>query len=99
MSVSNVNDSTGTVSIVKPSNSSSDSNFFTAMANAWGKTLDRQAGKLQNLATEIGDNGQDKPGMVTQLSAESLRMSFLSQSAHTSLGSLGSALETMARKQ
>ncbi len=44
-------------------------------------------------------NGNDKPAAITALSAESLKMSFLSSSSHTALSSVGSALETMARKQ
>ncbi len=39
------------------------------------------------------------PSSITQLTAESLKMGFMSSSSHTSLTSVGSALETMARKQ
>jgi len=44
-------------------------------------------------------SGEDSPSRVHELTAESLRMGFLSNSSHTSLTSVASALETMARKQ
>jgi hypothetical protein len=43
--------------------------------------------------------GGDKPADVTELTAMSLKMSFLSNSSHTAIATVGSALETMARKQ
>ena len=73
-------------------------NWFEAMAEAWGEVLDQQAGKIENLAGQIS-GGDDQPATVTQLTAESLKMGFLSNSSHTALSSVGSALETMARKQ
>jgi hypothetical protein len=76
----------------------SSASWFEAMADAWGKTLDAAAGRLEDLSAEIS-NGNDKPQVITQLSAEALKMGFLSNSSHTSLSSVGSALETMARKQ
>jgi hypothetical protein len=36
---------------------------------------------------------------VTELTAMSLKMSFLASSSHTAVSTVGSALETMARKQ
>ncbi|MCM5678257.1 hypothetical protein M8A51_01800 [Schlegelella sp. S2-27] len=77
---------------------SAEGSWFEAMAEAWGRTLDQQAGRIETLAQEIG-TGNDKPAALTELSAESLKMSFLANSSHTSLSSVGSALETMARKQ
>ena len=59
--------------------SASNGTWYQAMAEAWGETLDAQAGKLEALGTEIG-NGGDKPSALTQMSAESLKMGFLSQS-------------------
>lgn len=75
------------------------SSWYEAMAEAWGQALDTQASRIETLSTEVGDAGQDTPSMITQLTAESLRMGFLSNSSHTSLTSVASALETMARKQ
>jgi hypothetical protein len=75
----------------------SNGTWYQAMAEAWGQTLDAQAGKLEALGTEIG-NGGDKPSALTQMSAESLKMGFLSQSSHTALSSTGEALKTMAQK-
>ncbi|MES9938958.1 MAG: hypothetical protein ABW104_04200 [Candidatus Thiodiazotropha sp. 6PLUC2] len=77
----------------------SDGSWFEAMADAWGKALDNQATKIETLSTEIGDEGQEMPSQITRLTAESLKMTFLSNSSHTALSSLGSSLETMARKQ
>ena len=72
--------------------------WFEAMAEAWGKSLDSQAERIQSLSDGL-DEGIDTPSQVTALSAESLRMGFLSNSAHTSLNGVGTALETLARKQ
>ncbi len=46
----------------------------------------------------MANEGGDTPAAITQLTAESMKMSFLSQSSHTSLDSVSKALETMARK-
>ncbi len=73
-------------------------NWFEAMAQAWGEALDQQAGKIETIADQIS-GGDDQPATVTQLTAESLKMGFLSSSSHTALTSVGGALETMARKQ
>jgi hypothetical protein len=78
---------------------SSDGSWFEAMAEAWGEALDRQATRIETMSTEIGDAGNETPSAITQLTAESLKMTFLSNSSHTALSSLGSSLETMARKQ
>ncbi|MCG7899730.1 MAG: hypothetical protein JAY85_14910 [Candidatus Thiodiazotropha weberae] len=78
---------------------SSDGSWFEAMAEAWGEALDRQATRIETMSTEVGDQGNETPSAITQLTAESLKMTFLSNSSHTALSSLGSSLETMARKQ
>ena len=72
--------------------------WYQAMAEAWGQTLDKQAGKLDELAADISANGADQPSTLTLMSAESLKMGFLSQSSHTALSSTGEALKTMAQK-
>lgn len=78
--------------------SSSDASWFEAMADAWGQTLDAQASRIETQAKDVG-KGLDNPSAITTLTAESLKMSFLSSSSHTAISSVGSALETMARKQ
>ncbi|MBX2826291.1 MAG: hypothetical protein KTR33_16265 [Gammaproteobacteria bacterium] len=80
-------------------NNRKNSSWYEAMAEAWGQALDTQASRIESLATEVSDAGNDTPSQITQLTAESLRMGFLSNSSHTSLTSVASALETMARKQ
>jgi len=84
-------------STTKQSSSSSSGSWYQAMAEAWGKTLDDQANTLETLGNQIG-GGDDKPATLTLMSAESLKMGFLSQSSHTSLSSTGEALKTMAQK-
>ena len=72
--------------------------WFEAMADAWGKALDKQAGDIETASTAM-NNGGDTPSAVTELTAMSLKMSFLASSSHTAVSTVGSALETMARKQ
>ncbi len=72
--------------------------WFEAMAQAWGEALDNQANAIQQKSDEIS-GGNDTPAAITELTAQSLKMSFLSSSSHTSISTVGSALETMARKQ
>lgn len=72
--------------------------WFEAMAEAWGQALDAKAGKIEAVSERLSA-GDDRPATVTEMSALSLQMGFLSNSAHTSMSSVGSALETMARKQ
>lgn len=72
--------------------------WFEAMAEAWGQALDAKAGEIEDVSARLGA-GDDRPATVTEISALSLQMGFLSNSAHTSMSSVGSALETMARKQ
>lgn len=71
--------------------------WYQAMAEAWGQTLDEQAGKLETLGEAISTGG-DNPSQLTLMSAESLKMSFLANSSHTALTSTGEALKTMAQK-
>jgi hypothetical protein len=71
--------------------------WFQAMAQAWSNTLDNEANKISSMSDSIG-SGQDDPEAITMLTTESLRMGYLSDSSHTSLNSVGQALDTMARK-
>jgi hypothetical protein len=82
----------------KGSSASGSGSFFEAMARAWGQALDNQAGLIQQKADAVNAGGNDNPSAITELTTESLRMSFLSNSSSTSISSVGQALETMARK-
>ncbi len=72
--------------------------WYEAMARAWGQSLDQQAQTITELSAQVTD-GQDQPSTMIQLTAESLRMQFLSNNASTSTNSVGQALEALARKQ
>lgn len=72
--------------------------WYAAMSRAWGQTLDAQASRITSLSDVIG-NGGDQPSNVVALTAESLKMQFLSNNAATSQNSVGQALETLGRKQ
>lgn len=76
----------------------SSGHWFESMARAWGETLDAQAGRIQQ-QSEIVANGDDTPGAITELSAQSLKLSFLSNSSQKAISSVGQALDTLARKQ
>lgn len=71
--------------------------WFEALAAAWGSSLDQEAGKLESMSGGIG-GGDEDPSQIAQLTAESLRMSFMSQSESTSISAAGESLQTMARK-
>jgi hypothetical protein len=79
------------------SRSGRSSNWFESFAEAWGKALDKQANVIGDMSDKLSAGG-DKPSDITMLSAESMRMSFMANSSHTSLDSISKALETMARK-
>jgi hypothetical protein len=80
------------------SNRNAPGNWFEAFAAAWGNALDRQASAIEQRSDLMANDGGDTPSAITQLTAESMKMSFLSNSSHTSLDSVSKALETMARK-
>ena len=74
-------------------------NWFEAFAGAWGTALDNQANRIEQQSVRIsGQGADDRPSQITELTAESMRLSFMAQSSHTSLDSVSKALETMARK-
>lgn len=79
-------------------NKRSTNSWFEAMADAWGQALDEQAARIQTKSLSIGD-GFETPAQVSELTAESLRMGYIANSSHTALTAVGSALETLARKQ
>ena len=72
--------------------------WYEVMAEAWGKTLDAKANESESAANDMA-GGNDSPAHITQMTALAQQMGFMSNSAHTSLQSVGTALETMARKQ
>ena len=78
--------------------SAKPSTWFEAMAQAWGDALDNQANTIQQQSDAIS-GGNDTPSAITELTAQSLKMGFLSTSSHTSLSTVGEALKTMAQKQ
>jgi hypothetical protein len=78
--------------------SKGSSSFFEAMSRAWGDALDKQA----NLITEKSDaisGGDDTPGAITELTAQSMKMGFLSNSAHTSQSAVSDGINSLSRKQ
>ena len=77
--------------------SGSSGSWFEAVAQAWGQTLDSEAQKIETMSDGIGD-GNEQPSQIAELSAESMRMNFMSNSENTSVTSIGQSLETMARK-
>jgi len=81
----------------QPTTSKGGSSFFEAMARAWGEALDKQADTIQQQSDAIS-GGNDTPQAITELTAQSLKMGFLSNSSHSSISSVGEALSTMARK-
>jgi len=82
----------------KGASSGGKGSLFEALAQAWAQALDKQAETIIEKSDAI-NAGDDSPGAITALSTESLKMSFLSNSSHTSISTVGQALDTMARKQ
>lgn len=101
MNTSQLSSLAATPNTTAPSSSSgasAGSSWFEAMAAAWGSALDKQADDIEAKSATLKDGG-DNPSGITELTALSLKMSFLSSSSHTAISSVGTALETMARKQ
>jgi hypothetical protein len=73
--------------------------WFEAMARAWGEALDNQANIIQQQSDQLSNQGTDMPSAITELTAQSQKMGFLSNSSHSAISSVGEALSTMARKQ
>jgi hypothetical protein len=82
----------------KGANGNGNGTWFEALAQAWGQALDKQAATIQQQSDAVS-GGNDTPGAIVELSAQSLKMGFLSNSSHSSISSVGEALSTMARKQ
>jgi hypothetical protein len=77
----------------------SHSSWFDAMSEAWGKTLDAKAQEIETASDEMGDRGDNTPSQITKLTTLAQEMGFMSNSAHTSIEAVGSALDTIAPKQ
>ena len=104
-SVSNTQSSTHKLSVsaasaglTSPSESDRKS-WYEAMAQAWGQSLNNQAQVITQLSNEIGNGGSDQPAQITQLTAESMRFSFMATNASTATTSVGDGLESLGRKQ
>lgn len=89
----------GSASAGQSASADDSKSWFEAMAKAWGNALDQQASKVTALSSKISESGGDTPSVMTQLTAESLKMEFLSTNASTSNNAVGQALETLGRKQ
>lgn len=74
------------------------SSWFEAMAGAWGEALNRQADRIIERTDNLSEDS-DQPSDIALLSAETFRFQYLSNASHTSLVSMGTALDTLARKQ
>jgi len=90
--------SASAITAANSTNKKDTGSWYEAMAEAWGKALDKQADKIVELSSQL-DQGGDSPSKYNEFTAESLRMGIISNASHTSLTSVASALETMARKQ
>ena len=73
--------------------------WYEAMAQAWGQALNNQAQVITQLSNEVGTAGNDQPAQITQLTAESMRFSFMATNASTATTSVGDGLESLGRKQ
>jgi|KBSSwiStaDraftv2_1062776.scaffolds.fasta_scaffold43441_6 hypothetical protein len=82
----------------QPGGNGKGGTWFEAMARAWGEALDKQAATIQE-QSDVLSGGNDTPAVITELSAQSMKMGFLSNSSHSAISSVGEALSTMARKQ
>jgi len=91
-----MNEVTGTPSTSNGANGRPS--WFIAMAEAWGRALDRQADVIVDRSEGLGE-GEDTPADVTILQAEAQRMQFMSNASHTAMTSVGTALDTIARRQ
>lgn len=90
--------SAASAGLASPSQSDRKS-WYEAMAQAWGQSLNNQAQVITQLSNEIGNSGSDQPAQITQLTAESMRFSFMATNASTATTSVGDGLESLGRKQ
>jgi hypothetical protein len=81
-----------------------EANKVTALSDQVSNGSDANASGQSGTTTSNGTNGtngggSDNPSTLTQLTAESLKMQFLSTSASTSINAVGQGLQTEAQKQ
>jgi hypothetical protein len=81
-----------------PPSSSKSGGFFEALARAWGEALDKQAQVISDKSNQLNQDGSDTLSNITELTAESSRMSFLANSSHTSLSESGEAMKAVSQK-
>jgi hypothetical protein len=81
-----------------PQTKTTSGSFYEALAQAWGQALDKQAQVIQEKSAELNQDGNDTPGAITQLSAESAKISFMANSSHTSMSESAEALKAVAQK-
>jgi hypothetical protein len=86
-----------TALLPKSADPAKTSSWYEALARAWGQVLDGQAGQIETLSERI-DAGDDRPATLTQLTSAASKMQYLANSSSTSLNSVGTSLEVMARK-
>jgi hypothetical protein len=72
--------------------------WYEAMARAWGQALNQQAQVITELSNQVNNAGQDQPSTITQLTAESMRFSYLATNASTATTSVGQGLQQLGRK-
>ncbi|MBS7458774.1 hypothetical protein [Coralloluteibacterium stylophorae] len=72
--------------------------WYEAMSKAWGQALDTQATRITDLSAKVSEGG-DQPSNMVELTAQSLKMQFMSNNAATAQNSVGQALETLGKRQ
>lgn len=94
------NTAAASASAYGPVSADDKASFLEAMANAWGKQLDKQAASMQRLSDNlINDDGANMNLNIALLTAESEDLKALSTSASTATNSVAEALQTLSRKQ
>ena len=77
-----------------------EANKVTALSNEVSDGSDASAtGQTGSTGQDGTSSGSDNPSAMTQLTAESLKMQFLSTSASTSINAVGQGLQTLGQKQ
>lgn len=75
-------------------------NKVTALSDQVSDGTDASAsGQTGSTQNGTSSSGSDNPSVLTQLTAESLKMQFLSTSASTSVNAVGQGLQTLGQKQ
>ena len=80
-------------------NANDTKSWYEAMAKAWGQALNNQAQVITQLSDQVSNAGSDQPSQITQLTAESMRFSYLASNDSTVTTSVGEGVSTLGRKQ